>query len=474
MSPTESSEALLASRLQFINFTEADRRALREISGSVGKSLQAGLDQFYRHIAAEPATREFFEDSQHMDRAQAAQASHWDVILNAEFTPEYYERSRRIGMTHARIGLEPRWYLGAYTLLAEHLVHELVASSAYRSRKRLAAQTSALLKAIMLDMEIAVSIYQETSDHDVVETIGGALSKLADGDLTHRVQGVQRRFKKVEDDYNRAAAQLGESLATVADVADMVRTGADEIQAASADLGNRTEHQAANLEETAASMRDAAAATQTSAQGAAEVSAAVRDTHREAVDGQSVVAETITAMQAIEESSHQITKIIDLIDGIAFQTNLLALNAGVEAARAGDAGKGFAVVATEVRALAQRSADAANDIKSLIGRSADLVADGSGLVNRTGEMLGRIVERVGEIDSRLSAISEGAGEQARNLEVINHAVGEMDRMTQQNAAMVEEASAAARSLAAQANELTGHVGRFRVDQLPAQALLKAV
>lgn len=198
------------------------------------------------------------------------------------------------------------------------------------------------------------------------------------------------------------------------------------------------------------------------AKGAAEVNRSIDEAHREASEGGAVVKRAVGAMGAIEKSASEITQIINVIDGIAFQTNLLALNAGVEAARAGDAGKGFAVVANEVRALAQRSADAAKDIKALITTSAEQVGAGVALVGETGTLLDRIVTRVGAISGMITTIAESAETQATNLQQVNGAVGEMDKMTQQNAAMVEESTAAARSLAGEAEALADVVARFKL------------
>jgi methyl-accepting chemotaxis protein len=197
------------------------------------------------------------------------------------------------------------------------------------------------------------------------------------------------------------------------------------------------------------------------AAGAATVKQTIIQAQQEATEGGAVVTRAVDAMAAIEKSAQQITQIIELIDGISFQTNLLALNAGVEAARAGDAGKGFAVVANEVRALAQRSADAAKDIKELIHTSCEQVSEGVALVGETGDKLGKIVARVDEITTLINDIAAAAERQAANLQQVNASVNEMDRVTQHNAAMVEETTAATRSLAEEAGQLAGLVTSFR-------------
>jgi methyl-accepting chemotaxis protein len=241
-----------------------------------------------------------------------------------------------------------------------------------------------------------------------------------------------------------------------------VRTSSDEIRAASEDLALRNEQQAASLEETAASVGTTVSLTRQSAENAAGAKQAIAQTHRRATDGGEVVGKAVAAMGAIEQSAREITQIIDVIDGIAFQTNLLALNAGVEAARAGEAGKGFAVVANEVRALAQRSAEAARDIKALIDKSTAHVGDGVSLVGETGTLLAEIVAQVGAVTAQVNDIAETAAGQASNLEQVNVAVGTIDRMTQQNAAMVEQATAATRSLSSEAQRLAELVAQFRV------------
>jgi methyl-accepting chemotaxis protein len=297
----------------------------------------------------------------------------------------------------------------------------------------------------------------------VVETLSDALNRLAEGDLTHRIAAMPPgEHERLGEAFNASVARLETMISAVRATASGVRTSSDEIRAASEDLALRNEQQAASLEETAASVGTTVALTRQSADSAGAARHAIAQTHARATEGGAVVGKAVAAMGAIEQSAKEITQIIDVIDGIAFQTNLLALNAGVEAARAGEAGKGFAVVANEVRALAQRSAEAARDIKALIDKSTAHVGDGVSLVGETGTLLAEIVSQVGAVTQQVSEIAETAAAQASNLEQVNVAVGTIDRMTQQNAAMVEEATAATRSLSSEAQRLGELVAQFRV------------
>ena len=320
-------------------------------------------------------------------------------------------------------------------------------------------------------MAQAIEVFRKTSkdkiqaDNDqrmVVEKLTVGLSKLAAKDLEFRIDCVfPADYEGLRENYNAAVDDLSASLRTVRVGSTSVMSSIAEIRAAADDLASRNELQAANLEETAAAMNMVTSSINDTAASAASVQKTIVKAHEQANEGGQVVQDAIEAMAAIERSSAQITQIIDVIDGIAFQTNLLALNAGVEAARAGEAGKGFAVVASEVRALAQRSADAANDIKALISTSSAQVKSGVVLVGETGSRLRGIVAQVAESSAMVGGIAGAAVEQAANLRQVNVAVGEMDRMTQQNAAMVEQSTAATRALSDEANELTRIVSSFR-------------
>lgn len=295
-----------------------------------------------------------------------------------------------------------------------------------------------------------------------VNALGQALNRLAEGDLEQRLnQPFPANLEQVRTDFNASVMRLSEAMREVGGNAGSIAAGTSQIRSAADDLARRTEQQAASVEETAAALEQITTAVADASRRAEEAGRLVATTKKDAEQSGMVVKDAISAMGDIERSSGQISNIIGVIDEIAFQTNLLALNAGVEAARAGEAGKGFAVVAQEVRELAQRSAQAAKEIKTLISTSSQQVKHGVQLVDKTGHALEEIVSRVNEIDQNVSAIVESSREQATGLKEINHAVNIMDQGTQQNAAMVEETTAASHSLAAEVDALNALLSTFK-------------
>ncbi len=300
-------------------------------------------------------------------------------------------------------------------------------------------------------------------DQMAIEALGDGLGRLAGGDLAQSIETpFAQKTESLRRDFNMSVEKLRSTILTIATNSEAVHCGTNEIKTATDDLSRRTESQAASLEETAASLDEITATVNKTAENTHHASQVVSAARQDAERSKDVVIRAIEAMKSIEGSSKQIGQIIGVIDEIAFQTNLLALNAGVEAARAGEAGRGFAVVATEVRALAQRSADAAKDIKTLISTATSQVGAGVGLVGETGEALERILERIREVSAVVNGIASGASEQSAGLQQVNVAVNQMDQVTQQNAAMVEQSTAAAHSLAENAQELSRLISGFRV------------
>ena len=297
-----------------------------------------------------------------------------------------------------------------------------------------------------------------------VETLAQSLTELAEGDLS---QSIDKPFipslERLRTDFNAASEKLKKAMTLVSENAGAISSGSNEIRSAADDLARRTEQQAASIEETAAALEEITTAVNDSSRRAEEAGKIVTRARDHAEHSGEVVRDAIGAMDQIEKSSREISNIIGVIDEIAFQTNLLALNAGVEAARAGEAGKGFAVVAQEVRELAQRSATAAKEIKSLINASGAQVENGVGLVTRAGSALQEIAAQVRDINTNVVAIVEAAREQSTALAEINQAVNTVDQGTQQNAAMVEEQTAASHSLALEAATLFELLGQFRFD-----------
>ncbi|MCC0022405.1 MAG: methyl-accepting chemotaxis protein [Nitratireductor sp.] len=297
----------------------------------------------------------------------------------------------------------------------------------------------------------------------VIEALGDAFQRLSNGDLTCEVTTeFDTKLDSLRVDFNSALANLRDAMFNIGNSTRAVTGASDEIRTAADDLSRRTEQQAASVEETAAAVEEVTASVRESAGRAEEAGHLVQKTESSAVKSGEVVKQAVAAMAQIEDSSRQIGNIIGMIDEIAFQTNLLALNAGVEAARAGEAGKGFAVVAQEVRELAQRSANAAKEIKQLIETSSQQVRSGSQLVSETGKALEGIVTEVKDVNVNVLAIVEAVKEQSSTLQEINSAIAEIDKATQQNAAMVEESTAASHGLAKEAVSLTDLLRRFNV------------
>ncbi|MCL6709421.1 methyl-accepting chemotaxis protein [Pseudomonas sp. R2.Fl] len=328
------------------------------------------------------------------------------------------------------------------------------------------------LRAREAEQQKALDSERQTNEHTLrtaaerqehaIGALGAALERLAQGDLTVSIGELGSEYEKLRRDFNAAVDALSGVLGAINQTSNVVTENAQGISEATHNLSRRTEQQAAALEETAAALDEITATVKTSSERANEAREMVNETKTSANRSGEIVRTAVDAMGRIEQSSQKISQIISVIDEIAFQTNLLALNAGVEAARAGEAGRGFAVVAQEVRELAQRSAQAAKEIKTLINDSATEVENGVKLVRSTGEALVEIEQLVNRVNDHVNTIATAAREQSTGLQEINTSVNHMDQMTQQNAAMVEETTAAGQTLASEARNLRELLDRLRL------------
>lgn len=313
-----------------------------------------------------------------------------------------------------------------------------------------------------------------TKRQTAIEKIAHGLQCLSNGDLTHRIPHLESPdLDDIRNAYDSATDQMRNILETVHDVSGKLHMISRQIGDASAQLSTRTTSQAATLEETAASLEELTTTVKSSAESVQDAGHVASETVTRAEHSKQVVERSIEAMAKIKTSSSEISKIITVIDDIAFQTNLLALNAGVEAARAGEAGRGFAVVASEVRGLAHRSQEAAGEIKALISRSSEQVSRGVDLVNNTGDELKNIIKRISTISETMISITEAAKEQSIALGEINSGVGHLDTVTQSNAGMVEQMAQGSDTLLSNVDSLISQVSRFKTDRTEPRQFLRA-
>ncbi|WP_336985085.1 methyl-accepting chemotaxis protein [Asaia sp. HN128] len=314
--------------------------------------------------------------------------------------------------------------------------------------------------------ENAARVAKELEEESrAVEAIRNGLAAAAEGNLVYRIDvPLPQRLQVMKTDFNDAFERLNQTFSVIQQSVMAIGSGTGEISVASNDMSRRTEQQAASIEQSSAAIERVVSMLKDAADSAKKAATVTDDTRLGAEKSGSMVHNAVNAMSQIESSFAQISQVIGLIDEIAFQTNLLALNAGIEAARAGDAGRGFAVVATEVRTLAQRSTEGARRVKEMVSSSSDFVSDGVRLVREAGGALGVILNQVAEIDKLVAEIAHSSTGQFSAMQEINLAVGEMTRSTQQNAAMVEENTAAISSLDKAASVLRDRVAQFQLEK----------
>lgn len=472
-------------KLTFVGMDKSQTAVLATLMPLIAQAVGPALDRFYSHATTNPETARHFQSASHIEHAKQKQVDHWNLIATGKFDINYIEGVTRIGKVHAKLGLEPKWYIGGYSLVLEELISSIIKSElkgfgVAKKGEKAGKGIAAVVKAALIDMDYAISVYLDELSEErakverereqlkgeqdkALNALLGALETLAEGDLRSSIEDtLASDYDGLKTNFNSAVAKLNEAFVEI--VASMQQSASEtrELSGATNDMARRTEQQAAALEETAAAIEEISTISKQSTERTIEARKLVDQTAGQAAQSGKTVSEAITAMGKIEESSKKITQIISVIDEISFQTNLLALNAGVEAARAGEAGRGFAVVAQEVRELAQRSASAAKEIKELIQSSFKDVLSGVELVNKTGDALNSIGSQVQVISEHFASISQSAQEQSTGISEINSSVNSMDQITQQNAAMVEQTNAATQNLLGINQTLSELVSRFTV------------
>lgn len=405
------------------------------------------LEQFHPHAA----------QAQQALSAMREQQSDTLALGNTTFevamTPVFDERG-------ATIGYVAEWKNRTQELVVEREIEQVVAGAVRGELERRIEENGKQGFQLTLARQLNAML---ASMGQAIGEIRHVLSALAEGDLTRRVETrLHGAFGEMARNANDTVEQLSETVGQIQDAVDVIRSAASEIAAGNDDLSQRTEQQAAHLEKTATSMEELTSTIQSNAENARNARELAEGAAKIAQQGGVLVDSAVGTMGRITAASHKIEEIIGVIDGIAFQTNILALNAAVEAARAGEQGRGFAVVAGEVRTLAQRSATSAREIKTLIDASVQAVDQGATQVQDTGGTIGALVGEVDKVSGLVVEISAASEEQAAGVRVVNQAVAELDSSTQQNAALVEEASASARSMADQASALAELVAHFKL------------
>ena len=455
----------------------ADRDAERAAAGTDHKQVQDALAKLKAAIAADPSATE--KEKSLFAALEKVEAQYGPVALEIVRLGSEGKRNEAIDMMNKQcrpLLNEVRRVAKDYAdYLAEVSRADVESSgSAYSSARALMLTVSAVAALIAVALAIVIA-------RGLTRALGGEPSSLKDvatrvaaGDLSHVAEAQHAPGGSVMASMGDMQQALVKLIAEVRQSADGVLSYSQQIAQGNVDLSSRTEQQASSLEETAASMEEMASTVQSNADATVHANQLAVDAAEQASRGSDAIGKVESVMSEINESSRRITDIISVIDGIAFQTNILALNAAVEAARAGEQGRGFAVVASEVRTLAQRSANAAKDIKGLIGESADKAREGAELVNSAVHAMSLIRESAQNVASILDATKTAAAEQSAGIQQVNTAVSQLDEMTQQNAALVEESTAAATSLKDQAQRLSASVSMFRLDSNAPLALAAPV
>lgn len=488
MKKSQHDTGSIERRHAFIGMVEDDCESIRNQRDTLAKALPDALDALYDQIRVTPEVGRFFSSENKIERAKQAQSNHWQSLLDAKFDHTYVEKVRSIGEIHAQIGLTPRWYIGAYTIILERLIRSIIEEGMGRrgvfshsgSQKRLSKNITSLCKAVFTEIDLTVSFYLDAmelersklreeqekrshEDREVMAALKSALTALANGDLSYRVtEELPKHSEVLKEYFNTSAEQLTQSVTRIAQSTEQVISNAESIRHGADDLSQATEQQAAAQEEMSAAVTQITHAASETAKETTKALHMAATARSDAEQASKVATDAIEAIGRIEKSSHEISNIIVLINKISMQTNILSLNAGVEAARAGEFGRGFAVVASEIRALAERSAKASKEIAELITKAAADVMSGVTQVHTARESLDRITDQVININKIIRTIASASQTQSSGLNEVKVAISSLEQTTLKNAEIAEKSAKTAHKLVSMSDELSKDVSVFNV------------
>ncbi|WP_280174234.1 methyl-accepting chemotaxis protein [Agrobacterium rosae] len=476
----------LGGRLRFAGLDQDQCDLLRRYRTMLEPHVKAGLRDLMVRFQSMPDCSPSFESENQLDRLHDLQTAHWSVLTDARFDAVYAERIKVLSDTESRMGLDPRWHVAGHAVVLENLLGGLIADHSPRAllpgtrkrQKELADAVKAVVRLVMVDTEIAVSLrfnelrirhtqelakQREDDQADAKRLLGDALNAFAAGDLTARITGdVPEAYRDLAEAFNGALEKIGASMATAQAGIRDAHTATERLAGEGRAIAAASSSHAQRLTNASDTLGSVIDVVRTSSERISAAESAVSQARSAATESGTAVGEAISAMAGIEQSAEQIGRIIGSIDEIAFQTNLLALNAGIEAARAGESGRGFAVVAQEVRALAQRSADAAREIKNLVNGTKTQVDAGVRMVNRTQEAIGGVVRQVSGVSDMIGDVARRTGENVVSLQTVAVELGSIGAETDRSAAQMTSAAQEADDLHTVILELGRTVREFRI------------
>ncbi|MDK1377975.1 MULTISPECIES: globin-coupled sensor protein [unclassified Sinorhizobium] len=478
----------LLERLRFAGLDEDGCALLRHHRQALSPRIELALRDLFQRFQTHPEAVRHFESDRQLDRLHDLQSSHWNVLTDARFDGLYAERVKVLADTEGRMGLDPRWQVASHAVVLEHLLTGLVEDAWPSSllpfgkarKKELCNLVAALVRTAFVDTEIAVSLrfnalrqqhqrqmaeQRRDDETEVSDLFSSFLEALGDGDLAARLpEDASDAYQPIVARLNASLDQIQAALKSADERSAAAEAMISELHARAAEFSGRAGGEAEALSRQAATLDGMTGRMQAGSARIGETEAKANETRIAVERSGEVAGQAISAMADIEASAEKIGQIIGVIDEIAFQTNLLALNAGIEAARAGESGRGFAVVAQEVRALAQRSGEAAREIKQLVTGTKAQVEAGVEMVGRTQDAINSIVEQVISINAAVSGIARDAEDQVSDLRTATTEIGGISQAMQQSAALAENAARSSGDLSAVIEELGRTVRRFRLEQ----------